>query len=106
MVAHKCQPSYEDRAHHTDTTIAQLFSWCDTTLESSAMWLWCGCSAIVVSIYVDRREELRTCRMRGKMEVRGEITEKEDRNGKWEKEEKEERKFSDLAVRLIGLMAC
>jgi len=40
------------------------------------------------------------------MEVRGEITEKEDRNGKWEKEGKEERKFSDLAVRLIGLMAC
>jgi len=42
VMAHKCQASYEDRAHHIDTTTAlqprhnhiTLFvSWCDTTLH-------------------------------------------------------------------------
>ena len=48
MVAHKCQPSSKDRAHHTDTTTTPHYISKRSVVsshfdKSSVVWLWCRC---------------------------------------------------------------
>jgi len=46
MVAHKCQTSYKDQAHHTDTTTTLLFfvMWHHTTFGAVVVSAWCAWS--------------------------------------------------------------
>ena len=59
MVTHnksKCQPSYENRAYYTYTiTAPHYFSNVVSNHEkSSVIWLWCGFSVVVVSVWCAR----------------------------------------------------
>jgi len=58
-VAHKCQPSYKDQAHHIDTTTTlqattpHYISKCSVVSHHAKVW--CGCGVGVVCLVFGRR---------------------------------------------------